>query len=96
MRPGPGSGLSRNGPAAPSRPSPSTPPNSPWRLALVPVPQCRADLSDGPAAEAVRARIDGKNLLGLELSDPGCDASVLSEFRARQLAGAAERRPLEK
>jgi transposase len=95
MRPGSGSGLSRDGPAAPSRPSPSTPHNSPWRLALVTMLQGRADLSDGPAAEAVRARIDGKSLLGLELTDPGFDASVLSEFRARLLAGAAAGRLLE-
>jgi hypothetical protein len=60
---------------------------SPRRLALVPVLQGRADLSDRPAAEAVRARIDGKYLLGLGLTDPGGDASVLSEFRARLLAG---------
>jgi transposase len=57
--------------------------------------QCRADLSDGQVADAVRARIDGKYLLGLELTDPGFDASVLSESRARLLAGAAEGRLLE-
>jgi transposase len=57
--------------------------------------QGRADLSDRPAAEAVRARIDGKYLLGLGLTDPGGDASVLSEFRARLLAGGAEERLLE-
>jgi transposase len=68
---------------------------SPRRLALVPVLQGRADLSDRPAAEAVRARIDGKYLLGLGLTDPGGDASVLSEFRARLLAGEAEGRLLE-
>jgi transposase len=57
--------------------------------------QCRDDLSDRPAAEAVRARSDGKYLLGLEMTGPGCDATVLSEFRAWLLAGAAAGRLLE-
>jgi transposase len=39
---------------------------SPWRLALVTVLQFRENLSDRQAAEAVRARIDWKYLLGLE------------------------------
>src|SRR4051794_22687955 len=63
---------------------------APWRLALVTLLQFREDLSDRRAAEAVRARIDRKYLLGLELTDPGFDASVLREFRARLLEGAAE------
>jgi transposase len=62
----------------------------PWRLALITVMQFREQLSDRRAAEAVRARIDWKYLLGLELSDPGFDFSVLSEFRDRLLAGSAE------
>src|SRR5262249_60106020 len=37
-----------------------------------------------------------KYLLGMELTDPGFDASVLSEFRSRLLAGQAEERLLEK
>ena len=53
---------------------------TPWRLALITILQFREDLSDRAAAEAVRARIDGKYLLGLELTDPGFDASVLCEF----------------
>src|ERR671920_2191849 len=61
----------------------------PWRLALVTLLQFREDLPDRRAAEAVRARIDWKYLLGLELTDPGFDASVLCEFRARLLAGDA-------
>lgn len=65
---------------------------APWRLALVTVMQFRENLSDRQAAEAVRARIDWKYLLGLELSDPGFDFSVLSEFRDRLLAGEAEQR----
>lgn len=54
---------------------------SPWRLALVTLLQFRENLSDRQAAEAVRARIDWKYLLGLELADPGFDFSVLCEFR---------------
>jgi transposase len=69
---------------------------SPWRLALVTILQFREDLSDRRAADAVRARIDWKYLLGLELDDPGFDASVLCEFRSRLLAGRAEERLLER
>jgi transposase len=42
---------------------------APWRLALVTLLQFRESLSDRQAAEAVRARIDWKYLLGLELSE---------------------------
>lgn len=69
---------------------------SPWRLALVTLLQFRENLADRQAAEAVRARIDWKYLLGLELSDPGFDFSVLCEFRARLIAGGAEEDLLEK
>src|SRR5712672_127473 len=68
----------------------------PWRLALVTIVQFREHLSDRQAAEAVRARIDWKYLLGLELTDPGFDFSVLSEFRDRLLAVSAEELLLEK
>ncbi|WP_189457480.1 IS1182 family transposase, partial [Streptomyces abikoensis] len=56
---------------------------SPGRLALVSVLQFAEGLPDRQAAVAVRARIDWKYALGLELTDPGFDYSVLSEFRAR-------------
>jgi len=69
---------------------------SPWRLALVTIMQFRENLSDRQAAEAVRARIDWKYLLSLELTDPGFDYSVLSEFRDRLLAGSAEELLLDK
>jgi transposase len=69
---------------------------APWRLALVTILQFREGLSDRRAADAVRARIDWKYLLGLELADAGFDASVLCEFRARLLAGDAGERLLEK
>jgi len=68
----------------------------PWRLALVTLMQFREHLADRQAAEAVRARIDWKYLLGLDLTDPGFDFSVLSEFRDRLLAGSAEALLLEK
>jgi len=69
---------------------------APWRLALVTLLQYVEDLTDRQAAEAVRSRLDWKYLLGLELTDPGFDASVLSEFRQRLLAQGAEERLLDK
>src|SRR5919197_2674879 len=59
---------------------------SPARLALVLVLQFAEGLTDRQAADAVRGRIDWKYALGLDLCDPGFDASVLTEFRARLLA----------
>jgi transposase len=69
---------------------------TPWRLALVTVMQFRENLTDRQAAEAVRDRIAWKYLLSLELTDPGFDFSVLSEFRSRLLEGKAEAILLEK
>src|SRR5215216_4193639 len=69
---------------------------SPARLALVLVLQFVEGLSDRQAADAVRGRIDWKYALGLELTDTGFDASVLSEFRARLVTGAAAERLLER
>jgi transposase len=66
------------------------PAEAPWRLALVTVMQFAEGLSDRQATDAVRGRIDFKYALGLELSDPGFDHTVLSEFRARLIAGNAE------
>src|SRR5262249_13869373 len=66
------------------------PAEAPWRLALVAIMQYAEGLSDRQAADAVRSRIDWKYMLGLELSDPGFDASVLSEFRGRLVGGGAE------
>jgi len=62
---------------------------APWRLALVTLMQFREGLSDREAADAVRARIDWKYLLALDLGDPGFDRSVLCEFRGRLLGNAA-------
>ena len=61
----------------------------PWRLALVTLLQFHENLSDRQAAEAVRARIDWKYMLRLELTDESFDFSVLSEFRARLIKGDA-------
>lgn len=63
---------------------------SPGRLAMVLVLQFAEGLSDRQAAHAVRSRIDWKYALGLELTDPGFDFSVLSEFRGRLIAGGVE------
>jgi len=71
-------------------PTHGRPAEAPWRLALVTVLQFAEGLSDRQAADAVRARLDWKYLLGLPLDDPGFDFSVLSEFRGRLIAGRAE------
>jgi transposase len=71
------------------------PAEAPWRLALVLVLQYVEGLTDRQAADAIRGRIDWKYALGLELTDPGIDASVLSEFRTRVVAGGAEALLLE-
>ncbi len=71
------------------------PAEAPWRLALVTVMQFAEGLSDRQAADAVRARIDWKYALSLDLTDDGFDFSVLSQFRTRLLLGGAEHRLLE-
>jgi len=53
------------------------PAEAPWRLALVCFVQYMEELTDRQAADAVRSRMDIKYLLGLELTDPGFDFSVL-------------------
>jgi transposase len=72
------------------------PAEAPWRLALVCILQFVEDLSDRQAAEAVRARIDWKYLLGLDLTDIGFDFSVLCEFRDRLLRAEAGPRLFER
>ncbi|MEU7004840.1 transposase [Nonomuraea sp. NPDC046570] len=68
---------------------------SPGRLALITVLQRVEDLTDRRAAEAVRRDLSWKYALGLELDDPGFDASVLSEFRSRVIAHGLEERVLD-
>ena len=65
------------------------PAEAPWHLALVTIMQFAQGLSDQQAADAVRGRIDWKYTSGLELADPGFDASILSEFRTRLVEGQA-------
>lgn len=76
-------------------PTHGQPAQCPWRLALVCVMQFMEELSDRQAADAVRSRIDWKYALGLELTDPGFDFSVLCEFRARLIAGGKEQQLLD-
>jgi transposase len=63
---------------------------APWRLAMVTVLQYTENLTDRQAADAVREHIDWKYCLGLDLTDPGFDFSVLSEFRRRLVNAEAE------
>jgi transposase len=74
---------------APLFPARGQPAENPWRLALITVMQFVEGLSDRQAADAVRSRIDWKYALSLELTDPGGDASVLCEFRARLVEDAS-------
>ncbi|MDH2394117.1 IS1182 family transposase [Streptomyces sp. HNM0663] len=68
---------------------------SPGALAMVSVMQYAERLSDRQAADAVRARIDWKYLLGLDLDDSGFDHSLLARFRARLITHGLEERVLE-
>lgn len=65
-------------------------PESPARLNMILIAQFAEGLTDRQAAEAVRSRIDLKYLLGLELVDQGFDYSILSDYRARLIAGGKE------
>jgi transposase len=71
------------------------PVEAPGRLAWVTVLQFVEDWSDRAVADAVRGRLDWNYWLGLELTDPGFDHTVLSEFRSRRGAGQAEQRLLD-
>lgn len=68
---------------------------SPGRLSLVTVLQMAENLTDRQAAEAAREKISWKYALGMTLTDPGFDASVLSEFRTRLVAHGLEERVLD-
>lgn len=72
------------------------PAQAPWRLAMVLIMQFLENLSDRQAASSVRARIDWKYALSLELTDSGFDFSVLSEFRDRLISGGIEQQILDK
>ncbi len=68
---------------------------SPGRLALVTVLQMAEDLTDRAAAQRVRFGMDWKYALGMELDDPGLDATVLCEFRTRVIQHGLEERVLD-
>ncbi|WP_371214386.1 IS1182 family transposase [Streptomyces sp. AD55] len=68
---------------------------SPGQLALVTVLQFAENPTDRAAAHRVRYGMDLKYALGLELDDPGFDASVLSEFRARLVEHGLEEKGLD-
>ena len=68
---------------------------APSRLALVTVLQRAEKLTGRLAAEAVRARLDWKYLLGLSLDDPGFDHTVLAEFRGKVAEAGLERVALD-
>jgi len=77
----------------PATGQPSLPP---WRLAPVTILPLRENLPDRQAAEAVRARIDGKSLLSLALTAPGFDNAVWCELRARGVSGNGAEMVLDK
>ncbi|HEX8713771.1 MAG TPA: transposase, partial [Terracidiphilus sp.] len=76
-------------------PTRGQPAASPARLAWVSLLQSIEGLSDRQAADAVRGRIDRKYALALELTDPGFNHTVLSEFRSRLVNGQAQRQLLD-
>nr|WP_254566548.1 transposase [Oscillatoria sp. HE19RPO] len=69
---------------------------SPACLALVTLMQFAEGLTDRQAAESVRARIDWKYVLGLELTDEGFDHTILKEWRDRLVKKEAESILLDK
>jgi transposase len=71
------------------------PAESPDCLALVTALQFAENLTDREAADSVRGRIDWKYLLGLELTDPGFDYTLLHEFRNRLLENGVEQKLLD-
>ncbi|MFJ9753044.1 transposase [Streptomyces chartreusis] len=68
---------------------------SPGALGLGSVLQYAEGLTDRQAADQVRARMDWKFLLGLELDDPRFEACVLSLFRSRLIEQGLEQTTLE-
>ena len=68
-------------------PKAGQPAQAPAQLALITTMQFAEGLADTQAADAVRGSIAWKYALALELTDAGFDASVISEFRTRLIAG---------
>src|SRR5262245_26008536 len=85
---------------APCFPLEGQPGLPPWRLALVTIMQFRENLADRQAAEAVRARIDWKYLLGLALfataSWPAVPKSLCWRSSSSAVAPCAGSRPAER
>jgi transposase len=76
--------------ASPTFPCQGQPAEAPWRPALLTLLQITKSLSDRQAAYSIRNRIDRGCLVSLPLSAAAFDSMVLSEFRSRLVAGAAE------
>lgn len=76
-------------------PARGQPAESPWRLALTTILPCADGWSDRQAADAGRRRLDWHYALSREVTAPGVDHTVLSEFRTRLGAGQAERLRLD-
>ena len=68
---------------------------SPGMLAMVTVLQKAANLTDRQAADQVRTNLAWKYALGLGLTDPGFDHTVLSEFRSRVVEHGLEEKALD-
>src|SRR5512133_3815576 len=66
--------ISMNPPCAPLFSHTGRPAEAPAQLALITMMPCAEGLSDAQAADAVRARIDWKYALALDVTDPGFDA----------------------
>ena len=60
------------------------------RLAFITIVQFIEGLPDRQAADAVRGRIELSYALSLDLTDPGFDFPILSDFRMRLVQGEAE------
>ncbi|MFD8396010.1 transposase, partial [Streptomyces sp. NPDC059680] len=69
---------------------------SPGVLGLVTVLQFAENLTDRQAAAMAVRAIDWKYAMGVELTDTGFDASVLSRFRARLAEHGMERVPFDR
>lgn len=67
----------------------------PGLLAMITVLQKAEDLTDRQAADEVRVNLAWKYALGLELTDPGFDHTVLSEFRTRVVEHGLEEKALD-
>jgi len=81
--------ISPNAECADRFPRDGAPAKAPAQLALITVMPVAEGLADRQAADAVRGRIDWQYALALERTDPGVDASVLCDVRARLIAGGA-------